>query len=148
MKYRFVDRIISLEPGQMIQGQYAWPEDVDIFQDHFPGFAVVPGVLITEMMGQTAALCLESARDEPVAPILMQIKNATFRDWIRPGVCLDIHAEIMSNQKKIARAKTWTRIDGSTVAKAELLFAFELKSKLGLPVVDPVLKHYQDQGVN
>ncbi len=145
MKYHFVDRIFTLEPGQNIHGQFTWSEDLEIFQDHFPGFPVVPGVLVTEMMGQTAALCLESVRTEPVAPILMQIKNATFRGWVKPGVCLDVHADIVSDKKKIARVKAWTEINGSTVAKAELLFAFELKKKLGLPDINPDLDRYMNQ---
>ena len=145
MKYHFVDRIISLEPGDKIHGQFTWPGTLEIFQDHFPGFPVVPGVLITEMMGQTAALCLQSVHDIVDAPILMQIKNATFRGWINPDICLDVHAQILSHQKKIARANVRTEINGKSVASAELLFAFELKEKLGLPETDPVLDNYLKQ---
>lgn len=145
MKYRFVDRIVSLQPGESIHGQFTWPGELEIFKDHFPGFPVVPGVLITEMMGQTVALCLEHARDEQDAAILMQIKNATFRGWIEPDICLDVHARILSHQRKIARAHVWTEIDGASVATAELLFAFEDREKLELPGKNPVLDQYLNQ---
>lgn len=145
MKYQFVDKIVSLEPGNSIHGQFTWPGTLEIFQDHFPEFPVVPGVLITEMMGQTAALCLQSARNEADAPILMQIKNATFRGWIKPDTCLDVYAEIKSCQKKLARAHVWTEVKETSVATAELLFTFELKDKLGLPETDPVLDNYFKQ---
>lgn len=103
MRYRFVDKIIDLEPGQTIHCQYTWPEDLEIFEDHFPGFAVVPGVLLTEMMGQSSALCVESVRTDDTSCMLLQIKNAQFRQWVKPGETLDTHAEIRSLQDKIAR---------------------------------------------
>lgn len=145
MKYRFVDKIVSLVPGEEIHGQFNWPGTMEIFEDHFPGFPVVPGVLITEMMGQTAALCLDASRDASDAPILMQIKNALFRGWISPDTLLNVHAEIKTHQKKLARADVRTEIDGATVASAELLFAFESRLKLGLPEIDPVLDSFLKQ---
>ena len=75
----------------------------------------------------------------------MKINNATFRGWIRPGICLDVYADILSNQKKFARAEVRTEINGSITASAELLFTFEERSKLGVPNIDPVLDKYLKQ---
>jgi len=58
MRYRFVDTIIALEPGLTIQCQRTWPEDLELFEDHFPEFPVVPGVLLTEMRGKPRAYAL------------------------------------------------------------------------------------------
>ncbi len=142
MRYRFVDRIISLDPGLSIQCQMTWPRDLEIFADHFPQFPVVPGVLLTEMMGQAAGLCLSSRPHEPNSAMLIQIKNAVFRDWVRPGELLDIRADILSSQSRLARIKASTERDGAQVATAELLFAFESKDRLGLPDIDPVLLEF------
>ena len=142
MRYRFVDKIIALEPGVSIQCQRTWPRNLEIFADHFPGFPVVPGVLLTEMMGQAAGLCLSSRSDDTSAAMLIQIKNAVFRDWVLPGELLDIQAEIISSQPRLARIKASTERGGALVATTELLFSFESKNKLGLPDVDPVLEDF------
>jgi len=145
MKYRFIDKIVDLEAGKNIHCQYTWPVNLEIFQDHFPGFPVVPGVLLTEMMGQCSALCLESAHTDLTSAMLIQIKNATFRQWVSPGVLLDIYADVLSENAKLARVEVRTEIDGLLTAKAELLLTFETKDKLGLPAVDPILATYLAQ---
>ena len=145
MRYRFVDKIIDLDAGVNIHCQYTWPENLEIFQDHFPGFPVVPGVLLTEMMGPCSALCIESSHNDLTSAMLIQIKNATFRQWVSPGVVLDIYADVLSDQAKLARVEVRTEVDGSLTAKAELLFTFETRDKLGLPAVDPLLSTYLAQ---
>ena len=145
MKYRFVDKIVSLDPGKLIHCQRTWPDDLDIFEDHFPGFHVVPGVLLTEMMGQSVGLCLESKYPQYGAAMLVQIKNATFREWVRPDMLLDIKAEVLSVTSKFARTKIVTEFENTMIASAELLLSFVDKEKLNLPAVDPVLAEYLDR---
>jgi 3-hydroxyacyl-[acyl-carrier-protein] dehydratase len=142
MRYRFVDKIIDLEPGNTIHSQYTWPKELEIFEDHFPGFPVVPGVLITEMMGQTAGLCIESSKPELGSAMLIQIKKATFKNWIKPGWLLDIHARVISIQPRLARIEARTEHEGELMASTELLFSFADKKILGLPEVDPVLSTF------
>ncbi len=142
MRYRFVDRIVDLNNGGKIYCQYTWPEDLELYRDHFPNFHVVPGVLLTEMMGQSASLCLQSLYTDFGTPMLIQITNAKFRNWVRPGDMLDTYAEVLSAQVKLARVKIKTENNDSLIASAELLFTFEANDKLGLPAVDPVLADY------
>lgn len=144
MKYRFVDSIIALDAGENIHCQYTWPEELEIFEDHFPAFPVVPGVLLTEMMGQSAALCLQSKYSEFGAPMLIQINNARFRNWVRPGVVLDIQAEILSAQPRLAKVKAKTLCEGKSMANVELLFSFKTRDQLGLPDEDPLLTAYRE----
>ena len=145
MRYRFIDKIVDLDAGKNIHCQYTWPENLEIFQDHFPGSPVVPGVLLTEMMGQCSGLCIESAHNDSTSAMLIQIKNATFRQWVRPGVLLDIYADVLSKNAKLARVEVRTEVDGLLTANAELLLTFETKDKLGLPAVDPILATYLAQ---
>ena len=89
MRYRFVDKIVNLEAGKNIHCQYTWPKNLEIFQDHFPGFPVVPGVLLTEMMGQCSALCIESAHTDLTSAMLIQNQechiSAVGKSWCVVG---------------------------------------------------------------
>ena len=142
MRYRFVDKIVDMEVGKSIHCQYTWPENLEIFQDHFPDFPVVPGVLLTEMMGQSSALCIESDQPELGSAMLIQIRKAIFYHWIKPGLLLDIHAEILSANPKLARIKAETKCEGKLMASVELLFSFADRNLLGLPESDPILAAY------
>lgn len=142
MRYRFIDEIVDLEPGKKIHCIRTWPASLDLFEDHFPGFPVVPGVLLTEMMGQAAGLCLDSDGSRKDAAMLIKIKDATFKDWVGPDIQLDVYATIESAQEKFARISAQTKKNGALVAQCELLLAFQSKDKLGLPDVDPLLTTY------
>ena len=102
----------------------------------------MPGVLVIEMMGQSAALCIESVRDDRVVSVLLQAKNATFRSWVKPSERLETYAEISSIGERVARARVKTEREGTLTASADLVFAFMPRSEMGLPEVDPLLQDY------
>ena len=62
MRFIFVDEIIELQPGEHIKAIKTISSGEEFFRDHFPGFPVVPGVLLTEMMAQAAGKCLDAQR--------------------------------------------------------------------------------------
>ena len=124
MRFLLVDRILSLSPGQRVVAMRTVPLDDDYFQDHFPGFPVVPGVLLTESMGQAAAKCLDAERRPRGKAMLARILTASFRQWVRPGDELELHATIVSNAERFATAECQAQVAGRTVAQARLFFSF------------------------
>jgi 3-hydroxyacyl-[acyl-carrier-protein] dehydratase len=124
MRFILLDRICALEPGASIQAEKTLPPHEELFKDHFPGFPVVPGVLLTEMMAQAAGRCLDAERRARGRAMLVQIRSASFRAWVRPGEKAEIHASITSSQNELATAKCHITVEGRRVASAELLFAF------------------------
>jgi 3-hydroxyacyl-[acyl-carrier-protein] dehydratase len=124
MRFLFVDRIVSLTPGQSIVATRTFPADDDYLQDHFPGFPVVPGVLLTETMGQAAAKCLDAQRRPRGKAMLVRILSASFREWVRPSELLELHATIVSNEERFATAECEAHVAGLAVAKAKLFFSF------------------------
>jgi 3-hydroxyacyl-[acyl-carrier-protein] dehydratase len=96
MRFILLDRIISLEPGRSIHAVKTMPADEELFLDHFPGFPVVPGVLLVEMMAQAAGKCLHTGDTDRGLAMLGKINSATFRDWVRPGQLIDVFAEVRS----------------------------------------------------
>lgn len=126
MRFLFVDRILALVPGRSIEAEHVFPGDEDFFRDHFPGFPVVPGVLLTEMMGQTAAKCLDAESREKGRgkAMLAQIRSASFREWVRPDEKTLVRAEIRASQNEYATAVCSVEVHGRRVCTAELLFSF------------------------
>jgi len=133
-----------MAPGRSIEAEHVFDAGEDFFRDHFPGFPVVPGVLLTEMMGQTAALCLdaESRRTGRGKAMLAQIRTASFREWVRPGEKATVKAEIRSNRPELATAACSVEVGGRRASSAELLFSFLPLGNFAPGYRDEVLESY------
>jgi 3-hydroxyacyl-[acyl-carrier-protein] dehydratase len=124
MRFVLVDAVVRLEPGRSVHAQRTWPADLEIFADHFPGMPVVPGVLLTESMGQAAARCVEAAEPKRGKAMLVQIRSAVFRRWVRPGELVDLRAEVKALGPSYATVTCRSETAGSVAAEAELMFSF------------------------
>jgi 3-hydroxyacyl-[acyl-carrier-protein] dehydratase len=124
MRFLLIDEIVELVPGERVVATRRVPAELELFQDHFPGFPVMPGVLLTEMMGQAAAKCLDAQRLPRGKALLGKILSASFRDWVRPGAETTLRAEIVANEARYANAECRLDVDGRTVAQARLMFTF------------------------
>ncbi len=124
MRFLLVDRIESLVPGESVVARRTVPAGDDYFQDHFHGFPVVPGVLLTETMGQAAAKCLDAQCLPRGKALLARILSASFRQWVRPGDELELRASIVSNEERFATAECQAQVGGRNVAQAKLFFSF------------------------
>jgi 3-hydroxyacyl-[acyl-carrier-protein] dehydratase len=144
MRFLFVDRILELVPGRSIEAEHIFSSGEDFFQDHFPGFPVVPGVLLTEMMGQAAAKCLDAEGRETGRgkAMLAQIRQASFRDWVRPDERILIKAEIRTSRTDYATAACSAELRGNRVCAADLLFAFLPADKFAPGCRDEVLEAF------
>lgn len=142
MRFILVDEILELEPGQRIKALKAVSRDEDYFQDHFPGFPVVPGVLLTEMMAQAAGKCLEAEDTERGRPMLAKITEASFRDWMRPGETATIHGEVRNSRKAFATVSCRIEVEGRKLCSAELFFTFIPHANFAPNYRDEVLERY------
>jgi 3-hydroxyacyl-[acyl-carrier-protein] dehydratase len=100
-----VDRVLELTPGESAVSLKNVTMNEPHFNGHFPGFPVMPGVLIIEAMAQTAAIVVVEAlgkEAEGKVVFFMTIDDARFRKPVVPGDSLHIHVE-----KVRARANVW-----------------------------------------
>jgi len=142
VRFILIDRILSLDLGVRVVAARTIPLDEDYFQDHFPGFPVVPGVLLTEMMGQAAAKALDGERRPRGKAMLAKIISASFRQWVQPGDETMLHAEITANTERYATADCRAEVGGRLVAQAKLFFTFVPPGTVAADFRDAVLEDY------
>lgn len=143
MRFLLVDVIHELEPGQRIKASKRLAASEEIFRDHFPGFPVVPGVLLTEMMAQAAGKCLDADGTHPGRAMLGEIRAASFREWVRPDEEAIIHARIAQNRPSYATADCFVEVNGKKVCSAELFFVFVPHKQFAAGYQDEVLAAYR-----
>jgi 3-hydroxyacyl-[acyl-carrier-protein] dehydratase len=145
VRFILLDRIVALEPGSSIHAVKIMSADEELFLDHFPGFPVVPGVLLVEMMAQAAGKCLHSEDLDRGLAMLGKINSATFRDWVEPDQLLDIFANIMNSRPRFATAVCRIMVGAQLRASAELLFGFVPRNRLAAEYRDPVLDEFMSR---
>lgn len=145
MRFLWVDRITELTPGNTIKAEKSVSGDEDFFADHFPGFPVLPGVLLTEMMAQAAGKCLDAARHPRGKAMLARINQASFRQWVKPPTNLSIFAEIRTNRSNYATAVCHVEEGDKQICSAELFFAFLPLDQLAADFRDEVLESFLGQ---
>lgn len=122
MRFVLVDRFLSVEPGRGATALKTFHPEDPVFADHFPGLPVVPGVLLTEAMGQTAGWALATRLGPGLFPLLMMIERAKFRRFVRPGEEIRLEAELEEARGSVWAARTRASVGGERVAEARLVF--------------------------
>ena len=91
--FQLIDRIIDLNLGERtITVEAQVPEKSTIFEGHFPGFPIMPGVLLTEAMAQSSGWLLLGLMKFERMPFLAMVKEAKMRGFVSPGELLTIDA--------------------------------------------------------
>jgi 3-hydroxyacyl-[acyl-carrier-protein] dehydratase len=87
--FLFLDAVTRLESGQSAEGVHTFPVDDPVFQGHFPGEPIVPGVLLTESIAQLAGIA--AGQGVPEARFLLSgIRSMKFPSAAKPGETLKI----------------------------------------------------------
>ncbi len=106
MRFRQLDQITLLEPGKRIEALKLLTGEEDYLRDHFPRFAVMPGVLMLEALYQASALLVRaSEQHQPGLVMLKATRNVKFADFVEPGQTLEISAEVLKKQDKVYTLK-------------------------------------------
>jgi 3-hydroxyacyl-[acyl-carrier-protein] dehydratase len=126
-EFRFVDRLLSLEPGQAASGEYAVRGDEPFLRGHFPGEPLFPGVLLVEAAAQLAGIVAQSDPRIPPMPglKLTALRNAKILGTARPGETIRIEARLLGRLDKLVQAQAVVSVGGQTVLQAELTLSGE-----------------------
>lgn len=128
MRWRWINRIDHIELGQSAKGSMVFPAESPFFEDHFPGFPVVPGVLLLEAMAQLSGKLIgytvRKARGDWPFPILSMANNVKFRKFVRPEEVASFESKLLELREESAVVAVKTLVDGRVVAQAEEVFVF------------------------
>ena len=93
--FKLIDRIVDLNiEAKTITVEAQVPQQHTIFEGHFPGFPIMPGVLLTEAMAQSSGWLLLGVTKFARMPFLAMVKEAKMRGFVSPGQLLTIEAKI------------------------------------------------------
>ena len=115
----WVSRILACEPGVGIVAELDVDPGLPLFQGHFPGHPVLPGVIIMEALAQAASFCVLVERGaEGSIGFLTGIDNAKFRRQVEPGDTLVLKGRIVKSSSRLCVAEVEASVDGQVCATA------------------------------
>lgn len=121
--FEMIDRVVILDRNQRrIEVQATVPMESPVFEGHFPGHPLVPGVLLTETMAQASGYLVLGLMDFSHMPFLMAIDKARFRTFVGPGTVLSITASLEHEGSGYAVTKAGIAVEGKPICDAELRF--------------------------
>ena len=122
--FLLVDRILELEPGKRAVGLKNVTINEEFFEGHFPGHAVMPGVLVLEAMAQVGGvLLLSMTGNEGKLAYFGGMDKVRFRKPVLPGDTLITEVELLKNRGGVGKVKVTGRVDNQIAAEGEFLFA-------------------------
>lgn len=119
----FVRRLLHCEPGRRAECSTRFERDDRLFAGHFPGNPLVPGVILTEALAQTAGIAAASAFPENAPPVflLSGIRGMKFLAAVRPEEEVQLEAEKLAEVGDLLQFKVEARVAGKLVAEGQLV---------------------------
>jgi 3-hydroxyacyl-[acyl-carrier-protein] dehydratase len=121
--FQLIDRIAALDIGERtIAVEAQVPKENTIFEGHFPGYPLMPGVLLIEAMAQTSGWLLIAHLKFERMPFLAAVKEAKMRDFVNPGDLLTIDAKLAHDGSGYAMTEASIKVGGKLKCNATLTF--------------------------
>jgi len=121
VRFTLIDRIVALEPGKSIRAVKNLSLAEEYLADHFPGFPVMPGVLMLESLVQTSAWLMRRTEDFRYSVVLLQEARAIrFNNFVTPGKTLHVHCDIQKHDDRSYTLKGSGMLDGASAVNAKL----------------------------
>jgi 3-hydroxyacyl-[acyl-carrier-protein] dehydratase len=121
--FQLIDRIVEIDiAARQIRAEAVVPQSSTIFEGHFPGFPILPGVLLIEAMAQTSGWLVIALTKFERMPFLASVKEAKLRRFVEPGKVLSLTADVVHEGSGFAVAEAKGACDGKVVCAAQITF--------------------------
>lgn len=118
--FQMIDSVVAFDAAAgTIHAKANVPVESPIFEGHFPGYPIMPGVLLIETMAQASGYLILGMNGLTRMPFFMGVQKAKFRKFITPGTVLDIHASLYHDGSGFTVTRARIEQDGP-VCDAEL----------------------------
>ncbi|MGZ5987009.1 MAG: 3-hydroxyacyl-ACP dehydratase FabZ [Caulobacteraceae bacterium] len=120
--FLLVDRCEEYKPSESIVGIKCVSVNEPYFQGHFPGYPVMPGVLIVEALAQAGAVLMSKSLDVDVAGkaiFFISLDNCRFRNPVRPGDVIRLHVEVLRARGDLFKFRGVAKVGDKVAAEAE-----------------------------
>jgi 3-hydroxyacyl-[acyl-carrier-protein] dehydratase len=119
--FQLIDRIVDLDlAGRTISSEALVPATSTIFEGHFPGYPLMPGVLLIEAMAQTSGWLVVAMNRFERVPFLAAVKEAKLRSFVTPGQLLSIEAELEHDGSGYAVVAAKIKVERKLICDATL----------------------------
>jgi 3-hydroxyacyl-[acyl-carrier-protein] dehydratase len=136
--FKLIDRIVDLDVAErtiVVEAQV--PKENTIFEGHFPGHPIMPGVLLIETMAQASGWLLIAMTKFQRMPFLAAVKEAKMRSFVSPGDLLKIEASIVHEGSGFAMTSAKVRVGAELRCNATITFGI-------VPFPHPDLREHMD----
>ena len=118
-----IDAVEELDPENgTILARADVPMDSTVFEGHFPGSPLVPGVLLIETMAQASGFMLLARLKFEKMPFLANVTGAKMRTFVEPGAVLSVEAELEHDGSGFAKTRAQIASDGKKICDSRLMF--------------------------
>ena len=124
--FLLVDRVTDIQKNETLIAYKNVSISENIFQGHFPGHPIYPGVMILEGMAQAGGILafksMDMSKEEAAQKVVyfMSIDNAKFRSPVKPGDRLEYRISVIKHKGSIWMLKGEAYVDDKLVSEAEL----------------------------
>jgi 3-hydroxyacyl-[acyl-carrier-protein] dehydratase len=128
-EFRFLDRVLELEPGERGVAEYKVRGDEPLLRGHFPGHPIFPGVLLVEAAAQLAGVVAQSdPRQLPFPGLkLTALRAVKILGAAKPGEIIRLEARVTGRLANLIQAQSSATLDGRPILHAELTLSGENK---------------------
>ena len=124
MRLEYFDIIDTVDvfdvKGGRVETSSRVPEKSTVFEGHFPGYPVMPGVLLLEMMNHTSGYLLLGLHNFSRLPFFAGAKKVKIRRFVVPGMLMRARCDLVHEGSGFCITQNEIRVDGEVIADAEL----------------------------